>query len=164
MVGVWLLVVASAVGLLMSSDGAVESTVNECAVLAPVWPPLSSCVAWAEYAPSASAVPLVADHDVPERVAVSVCTAEPPCVTLKVTVAESPGASPAVPENAGVVSVVNEPSAGCERVTAGPLASTVKVTVALQPVFPALSGCDARTVYTPSASGPVGIADQRSSE
>jgi hypothetical protein len=69
------------------------------------------------------------DHEPVDCVVVSVRTGEPeipaPLQTFTVTVLESPTAVLAAPDNAGVVSFVNEPLAGETSVTAGAAVSTV---------------------------------------
>jgi hypothetical protein len=80
--------------------------------------------------PFAIGVAAAADHVAPERVVLSVCTGEPeargPENTLTVTVDESVAAVPAVPENAGVSSLVMLPLAGLPKVTFGATVSTVQ--------------------------------------
>ncbi len=76
-------------------------------------------------------------------VAVSVAFSSPvtpvPAYTLTVTALPSPVAVPAVPENVGVVSLVDDPPAGLVSDTCGALLSTVKLFAELVPVLPALS-------------------------
>ena len=107
------------------------------------------------YVPSGRAVASTAVHAVPVRVTLSSRTGDPevpvPANTSTVTVAESPARSPAEPENAGVESLLRDPSAGDVSVTAGAARAIVNVRVLLTAALPTSSDCRARTVYVPSS-------------
>lgn len=79
--------------------------------------------------PSANGWVGATDQLPPETVAVSVCTGKPevlePDNTLTVIVAESPGAVPAAPENAGLWLFVVLPLTGLLNVIAGATVATV---------------------------------------
>ncbi len=75
--GVPLASVALFAGAVSVTTGAVVSTTNVCAALAPVLLAASTCVACAVYVPAASAGDPSIVHVPPLRVATRVCTGEP---------------------------------------------------------------------------------------
>jgi hypothetical protein len=134
-------------------EGAEVSTVKVFTALVVELPAASVWVAVTVWEPLARAPDAGTDHDVPERVALSVWTVVAPCLTTTLTVLESPAALPAVPEKVGVALLVDDPLTGLRTATpTGATESIENVTTELVPVFVAASVCDAVTVYVPSES------------
>ena len=98
-------------------------------MLMPVVPALFDCSARTVYVPFANGLIGATAQLPPEAVVASVCTGEPetpdPEKTLTVIFDESPGAVPAAPENAGLLSCVVLPLTGFLTVTAGATRRTV---------------------------------------
>src|SRR5580765_226412 len=156
-VGVVSLVDDPSVGAVITgAAGAVVATVKVTgAETGETLPAGSAWVAVTVTAPSASGVVGVSDH-VPPSATVAVPIVAPPAA---VTVTVAPG-SP-VPPMVGVLSFVDDPSAGAVITGAvGALVSTVKVTGADGgETFPAGSGWVAVSVVVPCGSGVVGVTN-----
>ena len=103
-----------------------------------LWPVLdasSNCWATTLYVPGTSAWDSagVTDHVAPARVAANCSSPVSPRMRTH-TEPSSPIASPAAPENVGVLSAVSAPSTGWTSVTAGGVVSTRNVFASLTPV------------------------------
>ena len=139
---------APLMGELTAGCGAVVSTVNVRAGLAPVFPALSLWVACAVSWPSGSPAGGTVDHDPPLSVVVHDAAGVPdavvPLYTLTVTVGRLAAVSVAVPLKVGVAVANRLPLAGWSSETLTP--TTVKVVARLLPELPAASDCVACAV------------------
>ena len=140
----------SLAGVASVTAGGTVSIVKVLGALFPALPAASDCVACTVYVPSVRALegatdqlPLVA---VPVRVSTGGAETLDPAYTLIVTLGESPGTVPAVPEKLGLLLFVVLPLVGWLTVMIGAVVSTVNVLGVLLPRFPAASLCCAWAV------------------